>query len=392
MFIPGLFLGKPVSPDLFVGRLDLIEDIENLVTYGHNIDLIGPHQTGKTALCYYLQKKWNDEEIIHSIIVDLQHLPSPRFSLAVSEITEEELSPIPIKNNTGHIGADNKAVNLLINYLKEIKLPIAIYLDEMDSAYSTADLYSEWQANLRYFMRASINIEDFKVSFIKVLRMPEYKYSLKYFPHISAAGGNILNMSQLTNGESINFIKDRLPGISNRDIEFVSKFAGNYPFMLETMIFYMGSFLIENKEVNYKDILFRSYTQFEHFFEDLYNYVLQMDNSIRSFIGSVFATAFIDVTKINSSYTPKIKGKFALDDLIFLQLEKMGIVIGDRNNPTIFSPLFSWWLTGKSLEVLKENEQVSEGMKTFLGVQNLKDLLSLIKNSLSITGGIAALI
>lgn len=386
-----VYLGKSVPPSRFIGRKDEMAEIRDAIYGCGSAELVGPHRTGKSALCRRLcEELENDDELV-SHVVDLQHLTTPRFRNAIVAITG-----VPLECETSlpneHAGSDIEAIDALINYVKHMDKMLVIFFDEMDAGAVHKGCFNEWNSSLRTLRyRASVEECD-EIAIVRVFSSSPDRYgSMHKLEDISQSIGRdpFVRMKPISEEQA-----KRLYDETNRnekvDSEFAIKYTGKFPLLIEILSFHSSK--INSDQVNYVELLQKAYEQSESFYLDLYRHIESIDNPSETLISAIFSLAFEATISTNNQLSPKETLKFDLDDYELRQLISLGVVDEKENIKILFSPLFSWWLSRRALYEMPDQINQFKRAADLLGVKNVKDLLGLVKTSMSTGSSFAALL
>ncbi|APD89855.1 hypothetical protein BM524_08680 [Alteromonas mediterranea] len=387
-----LYLGKSVPSHAFLGRNDEMQDIVDAIYASGNAELIGPHRSGKSALCRKLSEDLQkiDDGVV-SIIVDLQHLSTPRFRQAIVSITGVPLvcdSTLPEE----HTGADIEAIDTLINHVKSQKKMLVIFIDEMDVGALHKGCFNEWNSNLRTLRHKLFEESCPEIAVVRVFSSnPERYGTIHDVNAVSIMIGTdpIITIKPLLNEQASSLFNSIN---KNNDVndQFALKYTGTFPLLIEIFAFQANK--IKNKQVDYIDLLHSVYEQSQSFYSDLYRYIESIDYHSSSYISIILSLAFEDAITISEQPKPTGYQKFDLDGYQISQLIKLGVIRNIDGKNVLFSPLFSWWLSRRTVIELTEEASQIKKVGEFLGVKNPKELLGLVKTSISTGKGIAALL
>ena len=380
-----LFIGKPVPPHAFCGRNDLVASIENNIRDGYDVELIGPHRTGKSALLSFLAEKFASDATKIPVIINLQHLTTPNFSAFVTKITGKKISVV--YEDKLYIGAAEEAVEELVSYAKNLGKQLVIFIDEIEAALADVVTFREWNASLRYLSRCCGS------HIVLITSMAVHpKYFQNKFGSIDRTSLSIGSryrtfMTPLAISLASDFVKHKTTLHKPINTAFALKFAGTFPFLLELVALEYNKASI--CDINYKQIIENVYQQAETFFSDLHEFVISCDNTYHTLRSIIYSLAFEQVITEEAKLTPKVKDKFDINDWELNVLKKVGII---TENGEIFSPLFSWWLSRHALTGVTEADPMAPKILEFLGMTNLKDFLGVLKSAHSLSSLTAAAI
>ena len=390
-----LFLGKSIPPAHFVGREKNIDNLIHIIENGGNAELIGPHRSGKSALCTFLSHVLSKKGKVDPYIVSLQHLKAPRIGYAVSDITQK---PVDKKNDIllkdfenmlgGQLsigGSDTDAVNQLVEFVKTKKKPIVIFFDEMDLGVRKDDLYDEWNSSLRNINHQSSSEDCPDISIIKVFSVNPNIYELEHHGYaVSRAVTSTdlpVRIQPLTGKQAKDFFNSKIVTSIVPD-DFALEFTGTHPFLIEIFAYNLNKYTENN--LNYVELINNVYSDSESFYKDLYMHIVSLDNRHESLRKNVYVLAFKQVLEQAEKITPKETFKFKLDVYEAELLKKLGVVIRKNDEDKIFSYLFSSWLARNAIVSLNHDDDVIQHASSCLGKRKVDDFVALINNCLQI--------
>lgn len=390
--VTNIYLGKNVPSHAFLGRNDEMQDIVDAIYTSGNAELIGPHRSGKSALCRRLSEdlQKNDEGVV-STIVDLQHLSTPRFRQAIVSITGVPLvcdSALPEELT----GADIEAIDTLINHVKSLDKMLVIFIDEMDMGALHKGCFNEWNSNLRTLRHKIFEESCPEIAVVRVFSSNPERYGTMHdFNAVSMPIGTdpFITIKPLLNEQATSLFNS-INKNNDVDDEFALKYTGTFPLLIEMFAFQANKF--KNKQIDYIELLHSVYEQSQSFYSDLYRYIESIDYYSSSYISVILSLAFEDAIILSEQPKPNGYQKFDLDEYQTRQLIKLGVVQSVNGKNVLFSPLFSWWLSRRTVIELSEEASQIKKVGEFLGVKNPKELLGLVKTSVSTGKGIAALL
>ncbi|WP_152565189.1 AAA family ATPase, partial [Methylobacter sp. BBA5.1] len=380
-----ILFGKPVPPQSFVSRGDCVTKIERLIQEGRNIELIGPNRIGKTALCRYIANKLKNDNSADVSYVDLLHLKAPRIGGVVSKVTGSGFDNQSDDELDEFVGANQLAVNALVEYAQSISSSVVIIVDEMDAGLQRKGIYHEWNASLRMLESVFFEKGIENVSFIRVLTShPDY-YENIHLGHViskSIGGGYIIEVPALTDEQAKELFTSLVSNQVPVDAEFAIRYAGRYPFLIDCLA-YEAQRLIEH-DSNFKTLLEHVYRQSSSFYKGLFEFVERKDNYQQSFTSTLIAIALIQAKSYKGPIVDSSDSKFDLDEMEKKELISIGLLTRNGTNYELFSPLFAWWISRHAVSLLQEENELSKKLISYFGVNDLKTLLANIKNAQAI--------